>query len=223
MATILSDQSDSFILPKDRPTDRQCAAIGRVAAKWAVVELGMERVLGSLSLSPSLLGFVVTDKLGPDNRISAVHSLITVHEEKYGGELIDASVLKELKGLFKTLAKMKIDRNFVVHSVWTQSGADHMSRTDITAAARSGRDRSAGPAERVAEIEQFANEIQKASDQLWRLARQLPAVDAPLLDKLHKREQRNRLRTDAQSTRQYQRRSYTQLQSAPASQKGHKP
>lgn len=212
---VMSDQNDSFILPKDRPTDRQCAAIGRVASTWAVVELGMERILTALSLTPSLLGFVLTDKLGPDNRINAIRSLISVHEGKYGCELVDQVTLGRIRFLTTVLAKMKEDRNFIVHSVWTQNGPEHMGRTDITAAARSGRDRSAGPAERISDIEAFANEVQKASDELWRLARQLPTADAPLLDKLRKRELGNLRRPADQATRQYQRRSYAVLRAPP--------
>lgn len=222
MATTMSDQNEGFILPKDRPTQRQYAAIGRVAAAWAIVELGMERVLTALALTPSLLGFVLTDKLGPDNRINAIRSLIGVHEGKYGCELVDQVTLGRIRMLIAILAKMKEDRNFVVHSVWSQSGPEHISRTDITAAARSGRDRSAGPAERVADVESFADEVQKASDELWQLARLLPSVDAPLLDKLRKRELGNFRRPGDQATRQYQRRSYTQLRPPPAPPKQQK-
>jgi len=210
-AITMSDQNESFILPKDRPTERQYAVIGRVAATWSVIELAMEQILSRLSLAPSLLGFVLTDRLGPDNRINAIRSLIRVHEQKYGRELVDQATLTDLSALLKVIAKMKEDRNFVVHTVWNQAGPDHLGHTDISAAARSGRDHSAGPAERVSEIEDFADELQKAADRLWQLARKLPSVDAPLLDRLHKREQNNRRRPFAQSTRQYQRRSYTKL------------
>jgi hypothetical protein len=209
MPLTFSEKNDSFILPKDRPTDRQYAAIGRVAATWSVVELALERILSGLALAPSLLGFVLTDKLGPDNRINAIRSLIGVHQEKYGCELVDEPILTELKTILKTIAKMKEDRNFVVHTVWSQAGADHLGHINISAAARSGRDYSSGPAERLVDIEVFADEIQKAADRLWQLARQIPAVDALLLDKLQNRERTNRRLPHSHSTRQYQRRAYT--------------
>ena len=157
----------------------------------------------------------LTDKLGPDNRIKAIRSLIGVHREKYGCELVTDATLAELDGTLKIAAKMKEDRNFVVHTVWSQAGPDHLSHIDISAAARSGRDYSSGPAERLIEIENFADEVQKLADRLWGIAGQIPNVDAPLLDKLHKREQSNRGRPMSKSMRQYQRRPYTTLSARP--------
>ena len=50
MTAKFSDQNDSFILPKDRLTERQCSVIGRVAVTSSVEELAMEKILGALAL-----------------------------------------------------------------------------------------------------------------------------------------------------------------------------
>ncbi len=202
---------ETFIQPKNRLTTRQCAAIGKVATNWSLLEFLMERVLGRLAFVPSLLGYVLTDKLGPDNRIGAIESLLTVHRRKYGQVLVDETTLTEIATLMKIIKKMKADRNFVVHSVWGAAGSDLISNIDIGAAARSGYDFAVGEPERVSDIEQFADTIQTACDHLFQLGNQISEPDAVLLDKLRKQEQRSRRAPSSESTRQYRRRSYTTL------------
>lgn len=201
----------TFLGENSRPTDRQCTAIGRVAATWSVLEYLMERTLARLALAPSLLGYVLTDKLGPDNRIGAIESLIRVHGTKYGHKLIAADTLSELKSFLPTLKKMKGDRNYIVHSVWSDSGKGFASRMDISAAARSGHDASTIENERVEDWEKFAETIQKACDLLWKLSSQMPALDVALLDRLKKEEEQGRHRRDVRSTPLYRRRSYTAI------------
>jgi len=199
---------DGFIQKKDQPTERQYAAIGRVVATWSEVEFALESILSRLALTPALLGFVLTDKLGPDNRIGAIKSLIHVHQTKYAGVLVDQGALAQISGLLKTVRKMKDDRNFIAHTVWSRATDDFMSHFDATEAARSGQDFSAGPAERLADIEAFGAEVRKLADRLWHLGRLIPGPDAALLNKLHAQEHQSRRRPPDQSTRQYQRRSY---------------
>ncbi len=203
---------EGFILQKDKPTQRQYAAIGRVSATWAEVEWGMECILSRLALSPALLGYILTDKLGPDNRLGAIESLVHVHATKYASALVDQKTLQDLSSLVPIIRKMKDDRNFIVHSVWTNAGEDFLARFDIASAARSGKDLSGGPCERLSDIEKFADEVRKLADRLWRLSRQIPKIDATLLEKFELQEQRSRLRPHDESTRRFQRRSYARLQ-----------
>lgn len=208
-------ETDSFILEKDRPTQRQYAAIGRVAATWAEVEFGMESILARLALAPSMLGFILTDKLGADNRLGAIESLVNVHATKYEHVLADKATLEELKRILPFIRKMKDDRNFIVHSLWTRANEDFLGRIDLAATARSGKDFSGGPCERLADIEKFADGVRKLADRLWYLARQIPQIDAALLGKFETQEQRSRHRPHTKSVRRYQRRSYGSLPEAP--------
>lgn len=137
---------ETFIPPKDRLTERQCAAIGRVAVTWAVVELMIERLIARLSLAPSLMGYVMTDKLGPDNRISAIGSLLTVHRQKYADEFVGTDTRLAIKALLPLIKSAKGDRNYIVHSVWAAVNDNWMSRLDLSDAARSGIDFSVGEA-----------------------------------------------------------------------------
>ncbi len=220
MAISATAQSRGFMEDQHRPTERQYAAIGRVAALWSEVEWAMERMIGQLALVPSLLGFVLTDKLAPDNRIGAIKSLVRVHKIKYRAELVDAETLSRIESMTTILAKIKGDRNFVVHSIWSKASDTEMSRTDVTAAARSGFYFSVGPCERLADIEALPDTIKETAAILIELCRLVPEIDAALLDKLHKRERGNRHLPFGQSTRQFQRRSYAKLSpQTPAAQK----
>ena len=209
-------EAESFILEKDRPTPRQYAAIGRVAATWAEVDWCIEDILSRLALSPALLGFVLTDKLAADNRLGAIDSLVNVHRTKYASELVDAATLEDLEKLIPIVRRMKDDRNFVVHSVWSRAGDDFLGRFDIGATARSGKDFSGGPCERVSDIEKFADEVRKLADRLWALSRRVPKLDATLLHKFEKQEQHSRQRPHDELVRRFQRRSYGAL--SPASE-----
>lgn len=134
--------------PRQELTEKQYAAIGRVAALWSEVEHGIEKIAARLALAPSLLGYVLTDKLGPDNRISAILSLLAVHKVKYDYELADEAVLKEIASVIPRLRQMKDDRNFIVHSIWIKSGRAHMTPMAPALSARSGKDVSVGEAEK---------------------------------------------------------------------------
>src|SRR5437867_317268 len=112
--------SATFIPEQHRLTRRQFAAIGRVAVTWSEVEWCMESILARLALAPSLLGYVLTDKLGPDYRLSAIKSLLHVHRTKYANDLVDAGVLSAISDLLPAIRKMKDARNFIVHSVWSR-------------------------------------------------------------------------------------------------------
>jgi hypothetical protein len=200
---------NTFIQPENRLTDKQYAAVGRVAVTWSLMEYLMERTLGRLAMSPSLIGYVVTDRLGPDNRISAIKSLINVHRVRYGSELVPESVLAGIEALLTTLFQMKADRNFVVHSVWSKSGEDHLSRIDIAGAARSGLSTSSGSGHGLRELEVFSGEIQKLCDKLFDLSSKIPRIDPALLAKLQKLEEPGHQPQSARSARLVQPRSYT--------------
>lgn len=210
----MTEISRGFLESKDRLTDRQYAAIGRVAVLWSEAEWALERILERLVLAPSLLGYVLTEKLGPDNRIAAIRSLINVHKIKYHSKLISEELLLAIRGYLPSLARMKRDRNHIVHSVWANAGEDHLSRFDISETARSGMDFSAGPCDRITDLEEFGKEIEKAANLLWQLGTRIPILDATLLEKLHEQERHNRRLPYAQSTRQFQRRSYERLKLA---------
>jgi hypothetical protein len=112
----------------------------------------MERILGRLAFVPSLLGYILTDRLGPDNRIGAMHSLIEVHKIKYPG-LIDAELLTEIQEYLPSLSALKGDRNYIVHSVWSKASETQLSHFDISATARSGIDIEGGPCQPLKAIE----------------------------------------------------------------------
>jgi len=207
-----SATTTAYLDNRDRLSTEQYAAIGRVAVLWSEVEWGMERIIGRLALIPLLLGYVLTYKLGPDNRIEAIHSLIQVHKIKYHGELVDRDPLAEINAVLPSLKRLKDDRNFVVHSLWSKAGDEFLSRLDIAATARSGFDFSVGPCERLVDIVSFGDEVHKAAIHLMTLGARIPTIDATLLDKLREQEKRNRQLPGLQSTRQFQRRSYAKLQ-----------
>jgi hypothetical protein len=202
---------NSFIQPDGRPTERQCAAIGRVAATWSVMELLIERLIARLSMAPSLIGYVMTNRLGPDYRIAAINSLLTVHRQRYGDEFIGSETRLAIKEMLPKIKRMKDDRNVIVHSVWVSVGPDWLAKMDISGAARSGKEMSTANADRVTDIEEFAVTVQTACDQLHSLTSRIPSIDATLLDKLQKREQRSRRANSPRSMHESQRRSYTKL------------
>jgi hypothetical protein len=204
--------SEGLFQPSGRLTDRQYAAIGRVAVLWAEAEWAMERILGRLGLVPSVLGYVLTDKLGPDYRIGAIRSLINVHKVKYHAKLVDADLLTEIRSYLPSLLAMKSDRNYVVHSVWSKANETNLSRFDIGATARSGLDISAGPCQRIEAIEGFAIEVEKAATLLWELGSRIPTVQPTSLEKLNELELRNRGLPIAQSTRLIPPKSFARLQ-----------
>jgi hypothetical protein len=201
----------------DRLTDRQYAAIGRVAALWSEVEWAMERILGRLAFVPSLLGYILTDRLGPDNRIAAIHSLIEVHRIKYAG-LIDAELLTEIQEYLGALGALKGDRNYIVHSVWAKASETQLSRFDITATARSGADLEVGACQPIASIEEFSYQVEEAAKLLWSLGARIGTAQPASLEKLHKLEHDNRRRPGGGLVRQLQPKSFARLQRKPPRQ-----
>lgn len=206
---------NTFIQPEDRLTDRQYAAVGRVAVTWSLTEYLMERTLGRLAMSPSMLGYVLTDKLGPDNRINAIKSLVHVHRVRYGSQLVPEAILAGVETILPTLFQMKSDRNYVVHSVWSRLGETHLSRIDITGAARSGLNYSSGSGHDLTAMETFADEIQKACDRLFDLSSKIPMIDPALLGRLKTLELPAHQPPSARAVRSTQPRSYTLLDPPP--------
>jgi hypothetical protein len=159
-----------------------------------------------------MLGYVLTDKLGPDNRIGAVKSLITIHRKTYECRIISADTLTALDALLRSIEKLKGDRNYVVHTVWSKANDEHMIPHNMTAAIRSGAIYSSGEGEHVADIEELGATIEKAAARLWQLNSRIGLIDGPLLGRLQTQERRNRRKPYAQLEHQFQRRSYTRLQ-----------
>jgi hypothetical protein len=206
--------------PSGRLTDRQAAAIGRVAVLWAEAEWAMQRLIGRLAQVPSLLGYILTDKIGPDNRIGAIRSLINVHKVKYQSKLIDEDLLTEIADYMTSIGNLKDDRNFVVHSVWAYASDTHLSRFDIAATARSGMDSQSGPCERVNAIESFGEEIEKAVKLLWSLSARVPTIQPASLQKLYELESGSLRGPVPVATRLLQPKSFARLQrKAPDQQK----
>jgi hypothetical protein len=212
-----SETRRGFMDASDRLTARQLAAIGRVAVLWSEVEWAMERILGPLALVPSLLGYILTDKLGPDNRIGAIRSLIEVHKIKYRG-LIDGELLTEIQEYLPSLGAMKDDRNYIVHSVWAKASETQLSRFDITATARSGADVELGVCQPIKTIEEFGDQVEGAAKLLWDLGARIPTAQPASLEKLHELERDNRRRPGGAVVRQLQPKSFAQLQRKPARQ-----
>lgn len=208
-----------FREPKDRLTDRQCAAIGRVAAVWSEIEFAMERILSRLAMAPSLLGYVLTAKLGPDNRIVTIQTLLKVHKNKYRSSLVGHDVLADIGELLKPLRKLKDRRNFIIHSVWIKISDAYLSRFDIDASAPSIR---VGYNEKLADIEKFADEIEELSNRLWDLGSRIPAIGAALLDRLNELDLRNRLAPPTQVMRQFQHQSSDRIRGAHHPSKKHR-
>jgi hypothetical protein len=106
-AFVMTETDDGFLQAKDRLTDRPYAAIGRVAALWAEAEGGLERILERLALVPSLLGYVLTDRLGPDPRIGAIYALINVHRVKYHSRIVAEDLLAEIEDYLPSVSAVK--------------------------------------------------------------------------------------------------------------------
>ena len=111
-------REETFIQPDDRPTERQYAAIGKVAAAWSVMELLIVRLIARLSLAPSRIGYVLTNRLGSNDRIDAIDSLLTIHRQRYGDEFIGSETRVAIKDMLAKITAMRADRNSIVHSVW---------------------------------------------------------------------------------------------------------
>jgi hypothetical protein len=209
------ERLNTFIQPENRLSDTHYAAVGRVAVTWSLMEYLMERTLGRLAMSPSMIGYVLTDKLGPDNRINAIKSLINVHRVRYGSELVPEDLLTAIESVLPTIFQMKSDRNYIVHSVWSKLGENHLSRIDITGAARSGLSTSSGSGHSVAAMEVFANEVQKMCDKIFALSSRISRIDPALLDKLQKLEQPGHRPQSARAVRTAPLRSYTSAEPPP--------
>lgn len=208
----MTETEDGLIQASHRLTDRQYAAIGRVVVLWAEAEGGLERILESLALVPSLLGYVLTDKIGPDNRISAIYDLINVHRIKYHSQIVDKDLLAEIEDYLPSVSAIKSDRNFLAHSIWSKASDTQLSHLDISATARSGKDFSSRPCDQIADVEAFGNEVQKAANLLWNLGSRIPRIDGTLLQKLHELEQHNRRSPSPGNIRVLQRKSFARLQ-----------
>jgi hypothetical protein len=202
---------ETFIQPQDRPTERQRAAIGTVATTWSVLELLIERLIARLSLAPSLIGYVLTNRLGAGDRMSAIDSLLTIHQQRYRDEFVGPETRIAIKAMLPKITTMREDRNSIVHSVWVNLGSDLVAKMNISATARSGKDMATSQAENVTDIEAFAVTIQTACDQLHSLINRIPSIDATWLDKLQKREQQTRRANSPRSMHEVRRRSYTKL------------
>ncbi len=199
-----------FMDASDRLTERQYAAIGRVAALWSEVEWALERILSRLALVPSLLGYILTDKLGPDNRIGAIRSLIEVHKIKYAG-LIDDALLTEIREYLASLGTMKDDRNYIVHSVWAKASKTALSHFDISATARTGADIEVGACQALKSIEDFAEQVEEAAKLVWELGARIPTAQPALLETLYALEGDNRRQPSGGIVRQLQPKSFAQL------------
>jgi len=211
----MTDTNEGFLRTEDRLTSRQYAAIGRVTALWSEADAGLERVLDRLALIPSILGYILTDKINPNNRIEMIYALINVHRGKYRNKLVDDTLLAEIEDYLPSIGWIKSDRDFVAHTVWIKASETELSRHDITAAARSGQDFSTSFCDRVADIEKFGDEVEKAANLLWNLGSRLPVIDAALLGKLLQLEHDNRRSPSLQGTRLIPRKAFAHLRRGP--------
>jgi hypothetical protein len=142
-----------------------------------------------------------------------------VHRVRYGSELVPEDVLTAIESILPTIFQMKSDRNYVVHSVWSELGENYLSRIDITGAARSGLSTSSGSGHSLVAMEVFAGEIQKMCDKLLDLSSKIPRIGPALLDKLQRLEQPGHRPQSARAMRIAQPRSYTPAEPPPRQKK----
>ena len=132
----------------------------------------MESILGAFSVGPVHAWISYSRQTRRRQSLGRHRGLVNVHATRYEHVLADKATLEELKRILPFIRKMKDDRNFIVHSLWTRANEDFLGRIDLAATARSGKDFSGGPCERLADIEKFADGVRKLADRLWYLARQ---------------------------------------------------
>lgn len=190
---------------------------------WSEADTALERILERLALIPSLLGYILTDKINPNNRIDMIYALIHVHRTKYQSKLIDDALLTEIGDYLPSIGWIKSDRDFVAHSVWTKVGEAELSHHNITATARSGTDFSSNFCDRVADIEKFGDEVEKAANFLWNLGSDLPTLDVALLGKLLQLEHEHRRSPNLKNMRLPPRKSFAHLRRGPVPKEDREP
>jgi hypothetical protein len=207
-----------------RLTDEQFEAIGRVTANSAVVEYGLELILGRLALAPGFLALAITNNLNIDNRLEALRNLTFTHSARYGGQFLPSDLLLELSHIARDIAKVKDRRNKIVHYVWLRSsdtmmygqkfkGRQHGDNKQTIAARVKARRESPDDMEdgtslvySVAKMKGFAARIDALSVRMFALLARLPDIDEGWLVRSVKRGSHRR-RSGGRSKRPARRRS----------------
>lgn len=170
----------TFVPDHSKLSDEQVLAVGRVAVTWSVLEHMIDLVLARLALAPAYPALAITTDLSIDNQLKAMRVLLSLHEERYKGQIIQKPLLKTLKEMPKTIAKLKDERNAIVHTVWIRMGKEDYLRfpgkalTSGAAEQRHGR-----PAYTVTTVNALADKIQAVADELFAVIQHLVAVDEP--------------------------------------------
>jgi hypothetical protein len=117
------DDKDPFTR-KLELSQRQYAAIGKVACKWAYVESTLREYFAAISGVDPSIGAVVTAELGLIPLLTLIYSVC--FDEK-------APIYQRLKALEPELHRLRIARNTVVHLDWLREAPGRAAALKFTA------------------------------------------------------------------------------------------
>jgi hypothetical protein len=167
----------TYIPESSRPTEKQLHAIGRVITTFSVLERVFGIVLARLSLAPDFPAMALTKDLSLDNHLKALKTLLALHADRYLHQISTPDLSNILTNMGTEFARVKDERNVVVHSTWYSSGADKI----VSLAARPSTERKSAafpqPVKTVTELNDLADRIQRLSDAMFIIVQLLPEVD----------------------------------------------
>jgi hypothetical protein len=166
----------TYIPERDRPTEQQLQAIGRVATAFSVLERMFGLVLARLALAPDFPTMALTKDLSPDNHLKALKMLLALHAERYRRQIVSQDLATMLTNMGTEFARLKDECNIVVHTCWFKFG-DTISGLEPRPSTMAKSSAFPPPKKTVPELNDLADLIQRLADAMFITAQLLPEVD----------------------------------------------
>lgn len=166
----------TFLPEHARPAAEHLQAIGRVATAYSVLERVLGMVLARLVLAPDFPTMAITKDLSMDNHLKALRTLIQLHEERYHSKIASKDLTHILANMATDVAKLKDERNIIVHTCWYRMG-DKLIGLSGRPATISKVEAYPAPEKTTAEINDLARRIETLGDAMFIVVQYLPEVD----------------------------------------------
>jgi len=186
----------TYIPIHSRPEAMALAAIGKVSWSWAVLEHMLQILLTRLAMTAQFPALVLTIDLSMDNRLRAIKVLLSLHQQRYGCEMVDQEILSSITAQIPKVISLKTRRNRVVHGIWiAHGGPDKLLRLRTRTPKGLHVPEEEDTRLTVEQIETLAREIEVQANGLFVLAQLVPEADEAWLAKSLSRAKRRRRET----------------------------
>lgn len=167
----------TYIPEWSRPTEKQLQAIGRIATGFSVLERVFGMVLARLALAPDFPAMALTKDLSLDNHLKALKTLLALHGERYALQIVTPDLSDILTNMGTEFARLKDERNVIVHSTWLTKGVDSLFAMSARPSTESKSTAFPQPVKTLDELNGLADRIQALADAMFIVVQLLPEVD----------------------------------------------